>query len=39
MPALTSELFTDRILENNVDSTIDETGTVRETASSELKKD
>jgi DNA mismatch repair protein MutS2 len=38
MPSLTSELFTDRILENNIDSTIDETGTVRETASSELKR-
>lgn len=38
MPALTSELFTDKILENNIDSTIDETGTVRETASSELKR-
>lgn len=38
IPSLTSELFTDRILENNIDSTIDETGTVRETASSELKR-
>ncbi|MBX7045603.1 MAG: endonuclease MutS2 [Ignavibacteria bacterium] len=38
IPKITSSLFVDRILENNIDSTIDETGSVRETASAELKR-
>jgi len=38
IPKITAELFTDKILENNIDSTIDETGTVRESASAELKR-
>ncbi len=38
IPKITSNLFTDKILESNIDSTIDETGTVRETASAELKR-
>lgn len=38
IPKITSDLFTDKILENNIDSTIDETGIVRETASAELKR-
>lgn len=38
IPEMTSGLFTDKILESNIDSTIDETGTVRETASAELKR-
>lgn len=38
IPKITADLFTDKILENNIDSTIDETGTVRETASAELKR-
>ena len=29
IPKITADLFTDKILENNIDSTIDETGTVR----------
>jgi DNA mismatch repair protein MutS2 len=38
IPKITVNLFTDKILESNIDSTIDETGTVRESASAELKR-
>jgi len=38
IPKITIKLFSDKVLENNIDSTIDETGRVRDGASSELRR-